>query len=171
MVLLLIILLILLLLIFILTAPLRITINTDAGIYRANYSNLISIALYNNVKPFRIYVRILFIRFRIRFGKKRTGPEIDKPVKQRKRKSMTLKKAVRLVRTAWASLNIKRLFADIDTGDYPLNAQLIPVAQLASRENVALCINFEDRNQLDLVVQTRVISLLWHYIRFGTSNK
>lgn len=167
MVLLLIITLFILLLVLLMTAPIRLTVNTDAGIYRATFSSLFSVALRYHAQPAGIYVRILLIRFRISSGKNRSSASTGEPEKPRKKKSMSLKKGIRLIRTAWASLNIQRLFADIDTGDFPLNAQLIPLAQLASRRNVALHINFEDRNQLEFIAQTRLISLLWHYIRFG----
>ena len=64
------------------------------------------------------------------------------------------------------SFHIRYLQANIDTGDYPLNARLIPVAALINGGNIMIKINFEDRNSVDLKIITRLYKLLWILLRY-----
>ena len=59
------------------------------------------------------------------------------------------------------SFRIKKLMADIDTGDFPLNAELIPVTTLLNGPKTNIRINFEDSNFLVMHIQNRI----YHYVR------
>lgn len=162
----LIILLILLFLLTLLIARVRITVNTDRGLYKADYGRWISIRLVKTEQGLRLRLQFFFIRFNIAPWNK---TKKDKPVRKKatpkkRRKSPSFRKLLRWFKAMYRGISIKRLKADIDTGDFPLNAQLIPLTTIINGRNRELNINFEDRNSLDLIIQTRPISILWNYI-------
>lgn len=157
--------LILLILILFLCARVRITVNTNRGLYKADYGRGINIRLVKRKQRIFLRIQLFFIRFNMApWNKnKQDKPETEKARPKKQRKSPSLKKIMRWGRALYSSVSIKRLNADIDTGDFPLNAQLIPLTALINGNNRELNINFEDRNQLDMIIQTRPIKILWNY--------
>jgi hypothetical protein len=109
-------------------------------------------------------LRLFFLRFHFRpWAKYKTEDEMVEKVQKRGR-SMSAKRMVRLAKSLYRSVRVKRLIVEMDTGDFPLNAQLIPLEMWLSRGNRQITINFENRNSLDIIIETRPIKVLWNYI-------
>ena len=69
------------------------------------------------------------------------------------------------------SFKIKRLEADIDTGNYPLNAQLIPLVQTINGSNINLNINFENRNEANIRISTQLYNLITTNLKHKLRNR
>lgn len=118
-----------------------------------------------NVIEEGIFVKIFFIRFRINpLDSGKTKKIKKKPTEKRGRKPSKITKPYLLVKKLFRRFKIKRFYANIDTGDFPLNAQLIPVANALNSEKIHLQINFEDQNQVDIKIITRLGLLAATYI-------
>lgn len=65
------------------------------------------------------------------------------------------------------ALIVKKFYADIDTGDFPMNAQLMPLTLLSNNSTINLNINFENRNTVDIEIFTRLYKILATWV----SNK
>ncbi|MBN1950880.1 MAG: hypothetical protein JW801_06725 [Bacteroidales bacterium] len=161
------ILLILLILImsFLLFARFRLTVNTEKGLYQADFGRWISVGMVRRKQNLCLRLRVLLVSFYLQPWKKvkKKITEAGQTSKKKRSRSVSIKRMVRLVKALHASLAIKRLRADIDTGDFPLNAQLIPLTYLINGGNRQLNINFEERNKLELIIQTRPATILWKY--------
>ena len=66
---------------------------------------------------------------------------------------------------ALRTLHIRKLELDLDTGDFPLNAWLVPVFSLAEGSNRQLRVNFNGVTSLYMDVRIRLGALLWAVIR------
>ena len=86
--------------------------------------------------------------------------------KQRKSKSSfpfsrRLAQGLRMLK----SFQVRRCDVGLDTGDDEINAQLIPVAYLLGRSSPCkVSINFVGINSCDVLVENRVIRLLWAFM-------
>ena len=159
----------LLLLVFgILFVPIRIVVNTNNKEYFISLPGYLRADLFfDKAKSFRIRLRMFFFTFIIEPAKRQKKTK-DPEKKQRSRK---IKNPLLLMKNILKSLRIKYCNANIDTGDFPLNAQLIPIAQTIQRENINLSINFKNENDLNLMIQTRGIKLIIVYVKHIMYNK
>ena len=83
-----------------------------------------------------------------------------------KKRKLSLNRIIPVLKGAYRSFRIRKLTASIDTGDYPLNAQLIPVASQLNNEKITVGINFEDNNSIYFEAVTRLYKLTWILIRY-----
>jgi len=86
---------------------------------------------------------------------KSVGKEVTK---KKKRKSWSATKV--FIKRAMATFNVNHFILDLDTGDYPLNAQLIPVFLLMSRGPASLKTNFMGKSYFSLEVENRLIRMV-----------
>lgn len=77
-----------------------------------------------------------------------------------KSKSIGFSQVIRIVK----SFKIKRMFLNIDTGDYVLNAKLYPIFALLNHHIGEFSINFEGKNQIVLHIRNRPINLIKAFI-------
>ncbi len=125
-------------------------------------------------KTWRIKLKLLFLSFTLNpFRKKSLNrDEIVKLKKKKSRKRKNLQKFLHLIRKAFKAITIKKLIANIDTDDYPLNAQLFAVASQINQRNISLNINFESRNTFDFKAITYLYKLIGIAITiYITKNK
>ncbi len=158
----------------ILFIPLRLVVNTRSNQYYLNLPGYlrIDVLLGLSKKP-SIKFRLFFFTFKIepfeskkdKFKKTGKAPKFNK-----NRRDKSTGARVTFVRSCLRQIKIKKLVADIDTGDFPLNAQLIPVAQRINNKNVNLNINFTNQNNIELVTYTQIYRFIKPGIRFILSN-
>lgn len=117
----------------------------------------------------RLKFRVFFFTFKIEPGNHKKKAIDEKPIN--KTKKQAIKNPFRLMKKIMRNINIKKLHADIDTGDFPLNAQLIPVTQTINGKNINVNINFENRNNLEFKAVTRIFNILWVSIKHILFNK
>lgn len=98
--------------------------------------------------------------------RKRSIKQQSETEKKPKKRKFNIYKISNIIRGVNRSFRIKRLNANIDTGDYPLNAQLIPVVTKINSTNIAIRINFEDTNSIYLNAVTHLYKIIWIVIRY-----
>jgi hypothetical protein len=159
---------ILLFIVGVLFVPIRIVVNTDKKQYYISLPGYLRAdLLFGGNNPFRIKMRVLFISFLIEPSKRVKKQEIEHKEKKYKPIKNPLKLFVNLIR----SIKVKYCVANIDTGDFPLNAQLIPIANLLQNKNVEVNINFNNNNNVDLKLETRGIKLIYIILKHKILNK
>lgn len=156
-----------LIIIGVLFVPIKIVVNTAQRQYYLSLPGYLRAdLLFAKDKPFKIKLRIFFISFFIepskRLKKNNELPEY--------KKSKKIKRPLTLLINLFKSIKIKYCYANIDTGDFPLNAQLIPLVQQIQSQNISVNINFNDENNLNLLLQTRGIRLMTVYIKHKLFN-
>ncbi|HBH47624.1 MAG TPA: hypothetical protein DDX98_03240 [Bacteroidales bacterium] len=163
MVLLLIILFIVLMLFYLLVVPISMVINTKQSEYFVTLPGIIKSSLeFNSAQIVVIHIKLLFFGFKIKpFENKKAR---KKKEKQTHRKT-TMKKPLNRIPGFLKAFSIKRFYADIDTGDFPTNAQLIPIVQTINGKHIQVGINFENRNDADIKITTRLYRLISAFFR------
>lgn len=153
-----------LLLTWILIAPVMMVINTERQQYMFSLPGVLTAyIIYRND---RIYIRgwIFFIPvsidpMKMRRRKKRSEEKVERK-KRKKRKSRP--SFGRMISKASRAIRLRRFELDLDTDNFPLNAQLVPLFSLAnSNQHINMSVNFEGRLFLHLDVRTRVVAILW----------
>ncbi len=98
-----------------------------------------------------------------------TGKEKKKKGKKKKAGSFGIKQVRKMTNMTPAlikTISLKKIMWNIDTGDYPLNAQLIPIAQLVNSDNIHVSINFNNTNNFYMHLQTRLILIAYTIIKY-----
>lgn len=155
-----------------LTVPLKLQVNTDDRKYRVTLNGFFSARLIMTEPEWKVRIWILFIRITMKLKNvyhKSFEERQEKRNMKVKRKNPHL--YARFLIRVLKCLRIDKFRADLDTGDFPLNAQLIPVSSVLRHYNIRLNINFEDHNSIDCNIYTRLYKLLWQAIRTYIINK
>ena len=149
----------LLLLLSILLAPIVLNIDTIKNEYYVRVKGLVKASLEpHETEIFRIRVHTFFMNFYVyplqKKKKKKVKPK-EKGIKKFRKKA-NLSKIIRLIRT----FKIKRLFLDLDTGDFVWNAKLFPVFVFLNNQIGGMSINFQGRTNLVLQIENKLIYIL-----------
>lgn len=161
--------LLLVLIVYLLLAPVIVWIDTLSNEYYVRIPGVVKMAVESHEKELiRLQLRVFFLNFYfypLKWKKKKKKKDEIKEFKpkkdkKKKKKRMSLGKMVRLMRT----FRVQRFYLNIDTGDYALNAKLYPVFYLLNQTKGHFAVNFEDRNQLSLVIVNRPIRIVKSFI-------
>ena len=161
------ILVVLLFLLFsLLFVPIVFNIDTSTNEYYVRLKGLVKASIEEHeTEIFRIRIYAFFTNFYIYPLKKKKPKNKKKPKKHRvskMKKYLKPKKIVGLLRT----FKVKRLFIDIDTGDYILNAKLFPAFAFLNYKIGGTHINFEGRNKVAVRIQNRPIYIISKLLTF-----
>jgi hypothetical protein len=154
------------LLLWLLLVPVILFLDSDKNRYYLTLPGIFKAAVVPTSELFHIRGWIFFIPFKyypfkVRKAKKKAKSEISKKKKKSKKRSMNVPMMFDAVR----SFRIRKLFLDIDTDDFILNAWLIPAFSYVNAENIRMTANFAGRASLLLDLRVRLGSLLWIVIR------
>ena len=159
---------------WLLLAPVILTLDTDSGTYRVRYFGVASARLVADEELFHIRGRILFIPLRFRpFSPKSHSVKKKRGQKEKKQDSKKRSFSLKSLaggRNMLRTLHIRRLWLDIDTDDFILNAWLIPLFSALNGPQVQMQVNFEGRAALALDLHTRPGSVLWAMIKTKYQN-
>jgi hypothetical protein len=164
-----------------LTAPVIIHIDTDKHFYSLRIPLLFSTRLEISEQGKRLNNRVFFIPFSLNLDNIRNrGVETVLDMKTDQRPwylsvlevrpghlGFYLNIALQFIH----SFRLKRLSIEMDTGDYTLNARLIPFILIARRQNIDISVNFIDNNNLIMIIENRIYRLIWQVIKFYFNNK
>lgn len=123
--------------------------------------------------------RLLFIPFTIDpfkpEKKKRKKKKAKKPKEKKKKSSALDRKSataiMRMVKTVLKSFRVKSFRLDLDTDDYVLNSELIPVFSLINRGNVHMTSNYQGIVYLHVEIENRLYRVAWAFILFYVFKK
>lgn len=149
--------------------PVKFIINTVTGTYSISQPVFFRVRLiYDNEYFIKIKIRILFIWFNFH-------PLVIRSKSQRnkvKDKTTTKKKSMstNIIWDILKEFKLKRLNANIDTGDFPLNAQLLPIAQQFNGKNTSVNVNFNNNNTLNLLITFQLYKIVTATIKNRYTN-
>lgn len=150
-----------------LVLPFRLVVDSHRSKYFIEIPIYFRAQLVPDNQLFFLKLKLFFIPIKIRLDKKRKTKTKLRDTKQFKKAGIATFRMRQLVPKVLKSIKVKRVNADIDTGDFPLNAQLIPVTQFINNRNIHLQINFENRNNVDIEIFIQLYKLVW----IGIKNK
>jgi hypothetical protein len=153
-----------LLLVSLLLVPITICLDTTSNQYYIELQGLIKADFErHDVEVFRVGLKIFFIKFYI-YPLKRKRLNKQKKDKEKglakAKKHLSIIKIFKILKT----FKVTHFFANIDTGNYVLNAKLYPLFALLNYNNGNFHINFIEINQLVIHIKNRPIYILKSFI-------
>lgn len=150
----------LLFLVLLLLVPITLYIDTASNQYYLKLEGLIKADLEKDETEFlRIRLKVLFTKFYIYPLKKMWTKKREKQIKKAN-KNRSFIKLFKILKTC----KVKLFYINIDTGNCILNAKLYPLFALLNYNHINCHINFQERNQLVLLVKNRPIDILKSFI-------
>lgn len=159
--------LLLIMIVWLLLAPISINIDSKNAKYLIKWGGLGDFALVPAKDDWYLKLKIGFWEKKFfvfdLFKKSKEKAEIKaKPKKKKKRKETSFFKSFRKIRRVLKSFDVKVCKINLDTDDYYWNALLVPVFQSVNRGSAhRIAINFQNRNDIFLVVENRLIKVLY----------
>ena len=148
----------LLVVMYVLWIPVILYVDTATDQYYLKLKGLSKASIEQHDKQLlKIKLSVLFLKFNI-YPLKQLNLYKQKKSHhtKKKRTHMSISKSLQVLKT----FKVERLFMDIDTGNYLLNAQLYPLVIFLNYNNGNFHINFQGRNQLVLHLQSRPIYII-----------
>jgi hypothetical protein len=150
---------------WILIGPVIIYLDTEKNRYSISLPGIFRAAAIPADGLFLIRVWFFFIPFNINPFRKRAGIRKKKPgnpekQKRSKRYSGGLKSGMAILR----SFRIRKLKLNLDTDDFIVNTQLVPVFSSINSKNIMMQVNFEGEASLELDLRTRLGALIWAFL-------
>jgi len=156
-------------LLWIMLGPVIIFLDTQENRYHLNLPGIIKVAAVPDGDFFLVRGRVFLIPFRFdpfteNRRKRKRKPKESSETPKRKR-SLNLLQGMKLGRDVMRSFRIRRIWLNIDTDDFMLNTQLVPVFSAINSQHTRMQVNFEGDASLLLDLRTRLGALLWAYTR------
>ncbi len=152
---------------WLLLAPIFLYISTTESKYEAGLKGVFKVMIKMDSKelPF-LMGKVFFFAFRIPIFKvKAKKTKAATPRKRKKKMRKLVRKRMRVfMKIAWRiirSYRLKKLKLNIDTGDVIRNAHLIPVFSVVHREKVQLSINYENKTEFLLHLESSLGRMLY----------
>ena len=161
--------------VYILFFPITVKIDTDNSKYYIRLPGILGFRVMKGKSGWKMRFSVLFMRFNIQFFKPdEHGKKLEEdPSKIKGRSSGKRFKAGYLLlgMNILRTFRLRRLRWSIDTGDYPLNAQLIPVASYLNNDRINLSVNFNDHNELYIILHAHLFRIVYVTIRYFMFNR
>ncbi|MDN5203932.1 hypothetical protein QQ008_21245 [Fulvivirgaceae bacterium BMA10] len=159
-----------LLLVFIalMVAPLSIYINSDENKGLIKIGQLLqALILINGEGEPEIRFRFFFFTYHLSTNKpsKKKKKKKTSRVKPSKKKPFRIKRGLGMVRGVLRTFDLQFLRIDCDTGNYMLNAQLVPVCMMLSNSKRSLSTNFQGIISIQLLITNRLMWIALAVIR------
>ncbi len=99
--------------------------------------------------------------------RKKTGKKekIEKKKKKTKKGDIPVNKIRTMAIRIMKSFTIEKLYWNMDTGDFVLNARLVPVFNAVSSTKRHLTINFQETNEFEIIIKNRIFNFIKIAIR------
>ncbi len=150
---------------WILFAPLILAVNTGSEQYSARLPGIFKARFVRDEESYHVRIRVFFIPFTMHpygfAGKGQRKPKGRKP-----RRTGSVKYGIMAFRELLKSFRLKLLYLNIDSGDYLLNAFMVPVLMFTRSERIRIRVNFMEENTLVMDLRNRLASLLWIGIKY-----
>lgn len=146
-----------------LVLPIRLVLHSEQKKYFIEIPIYLRAQLVPDNQLFFLKLRVFYIPIKI-YPFRNRNKALKSQTSRKKNKGISLNRR-KMPTDLLRAFKIKKAYADLDTGDFPLNAQLIPVTHLVNNNSqIDLHINFENRNQLNIEIFTRLYKLVWAVI-------
>ena len=153
-------------LLWIMLVPVIIFLNTGEGRYFITLPGIFKASVVQDDALFMIRGSVFFIPYRFHpFDRKNRNRKEKEEKSPRKKSSFKLRNGMKMGRNMLHAFRIRKLYLNIDTDDFSLNAWLIPVFSAVNSENIRLKANFDGEASLLLDLRTSLGALLWAIIK------
>ncbi|TAI48435.1 hypothetical protein [Flagellimonas allohymeniacidonis] len=159
--------LIVLCIVYLLFVPVILYIDTQNNSYFVRLKGLVKASvLADEEEIIKVHFQMGLIHFNLyplrkRSKKRKKKKEIKKvESKPSKHFPLSYRKAKRLLK----SFKLKKIYLDLDTGDFTLNAKLYPVFAFLNHYYGRFHINFQGKNRMVLCLQNRPINIIKVFI-------
>ena len=162
-------------LLWFLFAPLIIRVDSDNQRYSLSLPGIFKALVVPDDDLFHIRFWVLFIPFKIDpLG--RSMQRVEKTGKRKKKKrnrdiSKLMRARLLALKELIRSFRLKKLKLNLDTDDFILNSQLVPVFTTINNQDLNLSVNFEGDISLFMVMKNRIASLLWIGMKYMYRTK
>ena len=160
-------------LLWFLFAPLIIRVDSDNQRYSLSLPGIFKALVVPDDDLFHIRLWVLFIPIKIDpLG--RSMQRVEKPGKKKKRNrdiSKLMRARLLALKELIRSFRLKKLKLNLDTDDFILNSQLVPVFTTINNQDLNLTVNFEGDISLFMVIKNRIASLLWIGMKYMSRTK
>ena len=149
--------------VWLLLAPMVICVDTQEKICYAGIPGLKVVLILEGWEKLKVKVELPFFSFYIKKRKGKPKSRKSDRTKEKKVASTRRPPVTTFVHLAWRMMRtfkIRALRLTMDTDDYVLNAQLVPIFFGLSRGNVQLNTNFQGQWGLHLELENRLARLL-----------
>ena len=152
-------------LLWILFGPLIIRIDSENHTYSLSLPGIFKASAVPDDDLFYVRARIFFIPVKIKpFN--RTVKE-SKPVKRKQRDlTKSFQAGMMALKELVQSFSMKALRLNIDTDDFTLNSQLVPVFSVINTSRTRMTVNYQGDTSIYLILKNRMASLIWIGIKF-----
>ena len=149
-------------------APIILHVDTISGRYYVMLPGIVRASIVPGGTLFRIRIWVGFLPFRFDPFKSRKRKHKSRMEKKERGFSLRgLKSGTAMVK----AIRIKRFYLNIDTDDFLLNAQLIPIFTAINQgRNIRMTANFQGEASLLMDVRTSLGALLLAYIKTKINN-
>lgn len=150
---------------FLLILQTQIVLKSEQQLYCLRVPLFLSLRIVPDEQIFKLKGKAFFIPFSV---------GVDDFYKEEKDQHWTVRNSIKLgkikfhfrrnfkvVKEVYRAITVHHFYATFDTGDYPLNAKLIPIASVLQKQNVAVQVNFVNYNMIDAHIYTRLYKILW----------
>jgi len=152
-------------LLWILFAPVIIRVDSDNQRYSLSLPGIFKALVVPDDELFYIRIWVLFIPFKVYpFGRtiqKREGKAKKKKKKRKRNFPKLMRVRLMALKELAGSFRLKKMRLNLDTDDFILNSQLVPVFTTINNQDVNLTVNYEGDISLFMVLKNRIASLLW----------
>lgn len=159
--------------VYLLFVPIKLVLNSEETNFYVHVPGIIKVMLVQTPET------ILSVRIKVLFFKPRTLSGNSKNTTARTKNfalangstSSLFKELPVMFNLVKKAVKVKNLEANMDTGDFPLNAQLIPVAQSINNQHIHVNINFKNTNNINALIITRVSNILILFLKLKTHKR
>jgi len=159
--------LIIILLLWMMFVPVIIFINTDRDRYLLTLPGIFRAVLVPTPDFFYIRLWVFFLPIKIdplKIKKRKKG-KAENQVKSKKKSSKRFGN-INIIQPAIQTFRIRKLWLDIDSNDFLLNAALVPAFSMVNHGNILMQVNFDGNLFLHLETRARIGSLLWILFKY-----
>ena len=163
---------ILLFFLWLIFGPVRLKVNTMKKTYEVILPGIFRgmIIPTNNFLIFKLWIVAIPVKIDpLKTRKSKKPKKKEKPEKKkRKRKeneSIPFNKIRKMATRILKSFTIEKLYLNMDTGDYVLNARLVPVFAAITNNKRHLTINFQETNEFEIIIKNRIFNFIKIAIR------
>lgn len=154
---------ILLLFALLLWLPLELEIDTVHAMYTVRWRGIFGIRGVRGEEHWRWFFTLFFWEKEWRRGPRK--PKLAKPKAKKTKPPISARRAWTLAKNLFHAIKTKRFRVDLDTGDFVSNAQLYPLFHAFSNRKRQLAINFNGKEELEILLQTRLWNLTGAVLR------
>ncbi|MEQ8477168.1 hypothetical protein [Fulvivirga sp.] len=146
---------------WLLFSPITVRLDTVNNIYYLKLLGILTIFPSWTSGEFKISIQFPFYRFELDPTDSRKWKKNEKVPSKKIKRNIPISKIISVIR----SFKVKKFRINIDTDDYYWNALLTPLMLLFTHMGLQVSINFQGKNDCQLIITNSLWRMGWAYLR------